>query len=78
MRIVNEPTSWGTSIKERREALGKSVPESAAAVGVHPATWYYWENGEHAPHRDTMLKVADLLEAEPCELFFPGRCGRAA
>jgi transcriptional regulator with XRE-family HTH domain len=77
MRNVPE-TPWGARIKTRREELGLSREYLAGAVGpVTLSTVYRWEQSRNAPNRETMQKIADVLQTEPCALFFRNECEAA-
>ena len=76
MRIVNE-TPWGDRIKSWREELNLSREYLALAAKVSVSTVYRWEKSKNAPGRDTMQKVADVLQTEPCTLFFRNECEAA-
>ena len=71
-------TPWGDRIKNRREALGLSREYLASATAVSVSTVYRWELSKNPPLRDTMQKVADVLQTEPCALFFRNECDEAA
>lgn len=70
MRNMSATAQWGERIRGRREALGLTVEELAAALQRHPATVYRWENSETAPHLRTMEEIAGVLETTVSDLFF--------
>lgn len=76
MRNVPE-TPWGDRIKSRREELGLSREYLASAAGVTVSTVYRWELSKNPPLRDKMQQVADILQTEPCALFFRNECEAA-
>lgn len=75
--MPDEAIPWGQRVRDRRVELEMSVEDFATAVDVHIATVYRWEASENAPHRDTMQKIADVLQSDPCGLFFREQCEAA-
>lgn len=59
----------GEKIKERREAAGLSQAELAAMLGVHNSTISLWENGVTSPKMGNLIKLAELFECKPGDLF---------
>lgn len=70
MRMPSD-AAWGEQIKRRREELGLSSEELGARIGRHFSMVHRYENSEIDLRRSVMVKIAEALEADPCDLFFP-------
>ncbi len=49
--MPHTPHMDGTTVAQRREALGLSRPKLAAEIGVDHSTLYRWESGEFSPSK---------------------------
>jgi transcriptional regulator with XRE-family HTH domain len=56
-------------MRELRVERGLTVAELAALVGVHPKTITHIERWQAEPAPDVMERIADVLEAAPCQLL---------
>lgn len=56
-------------IKNRREALGLSVAEAAAALGVTRQSWNNWETGRCPPSSYYLPAMAELLKCRIEDLY---------
>lgn len=68
-RDHEEPSSLGGRIRARRLALGLTQEDLARRAGVPLVTVNRIENGHQRPRRQTLLKLARALGAEPAELL---------
>lgn len=59
----------GEKIKQRREAAGMSQKELAAMIGVDASTISLWENSVTSPKMGNLIKLAELFECKPGDLF---------
>lgn len=59
----------GEKIKQRREAAGMSQKQLAAMIGVDASTISLWENGVTSPKMGNLIKLAELFECKPGDLF---------
>jgi transcriptional regulator with XRE-family HTH domain len=67
---MRETAAWvGQRVKERRQALGLSQSELAAAVGVKQGAISQWETGRRSPGLDELLALASNLDVEISELM---------
>lgn len=55
-------------LKSIRQHKGVQQQELAEKVGVSPATVSDWEHGRKKPRYTNLVKVANVLEADPVEL----------
>lgn len=53
---------FGGMIQERREAIGRSVEETARLAGMEPFEWAAVESGEVAAHQDRLRAISDAIE----------------
>lgn len=62
----------GKRIRERRKALGLTLAELAARVGINPAHLWRMETGRSSnPNAQTLGRLADALGVAPGELLQP-------
>lgn len=59
----------GEKIKQRREAAGMSQKELAAMIGVDASAISLWENSVTSPKMGNLIKLAELFECKPGDLF---------
>lgn len=57
--------SLGRQLQARRQVLGHRQIDAAAAVGVDPKTWMWWERDEHAPYVHQYPAIVRYLGYEP-------------
>jgi len=59
----------GAAIRERRLAHGMSQEAFADSIGMHRTYYSAIERGERNMTVQTLLKVANALDAKPSEIF---------
>lgn len=57
--------SLGRHLAARRQVLGHRQKDAAAALGVDPKTWMWWERDEHAPYVHQYPALSRYLGYEP-------------
>lgn len=61
-------SSFGDRLKDAREQAGKTKEAVAEGVGRSADTVAAWERNEHTPHRNTLIRLAHLLDVSIAEL----------
>ena len=64
---MEETTSFGDWLKERRRALDMTQEELAQRLGVALGTLRKWETEERRPSKELAARLAELLEVPPAE-----------
>ncbi|MGL6293560.1 helix-turn-helix domain-containing protein [Eubacterium aggregans] len=57
------------SIKEVRKKSGLTQAELAALLNVTPVMISKWETGKRNPKRETILRIADVLQVDALEIM---------
>ena len=57
------------AFKQARKAAGKTVAETAKALGVSRQSVYFWEKGETKPTVDMLVKLAEFYGCSTDELL---------
>ena len=59
----------GAKIRQYRERAGLTQKELAELVGVNHSAVSFWENGKAAPTTANIIKLANVLQCKPGDLF---------
>ena len=68
--------SLGKRLRERREELGMSRTELAAALGVSPSAVSNYESGQNALREDVLLRLFHVLDVDPNYLYQDALMGK--
>ena len=65
--------TFGGELRRRREAAGLSVLQLARAAGCNRQTIYYAEANVNSPSLNLVLRLAECLGIDVCDLIGPLR-----
>lgn len=72
---VEDGPRFPNRARERREELGFTRDQVAAAAGKRTSTLAGIENGHHRPSASLAVRIADQLDCDPDDLFDRHPCG---
>lgn len=67
--VIKKSSVFGVSVRNAREALGKSQEEISKAIGVERTAVTNWESGRATPPLPKFLKLCRALEVTPNDLL---------
>lgn len=74
LRFVTDPHGClAARIRAWREGVGLTVAQVAPVAGVGVGTWSRIESGSHLPSAVTLIRIADLMGADPADLAAAAR-----
>jgi len=65
---VLDMTNFAERLRQLRSERNITQVRLAQVLGVSPRVYNRWENGDAAPHFDTVVKIADALQVSLDEL----------
>lgn len=68
-RDAERAIAFGRFLKEKRQALRKTVYSIARDLGTSYQVWYRWERGAYLPSPEFLLKLATALQVPIEELI---------
>lgn len=75
MAIKQTKCQW---LRDRREAVGLTMVQSAGLIGVSRQTWNNWEHGLCWPNAKKIILIAELMRVSPRECAAAIASARAA